>query len=91
MLKRADGETAGKLETKPVSPAQLLYAKNTPQAKDSVISDEAKASSTTMSAWIEFEPRHQAPQARSQGRLQGGWSICASIGRADKELSETQS
>ena len=50
--KRADGETAGKLETKPVSPAQLLYAKKIPQGKDLVIPDEAKASSTTMSAWI---------------------------------------
>ena len=87
--KRADGETAGKLETKPVSPAQLLYAKKIAQGKGLVIPDEAKASSDAMSAWIDFEPRHQAPQARSQGRLQAGWFISASIGGADKEVSET--
>ena len=51
--KRADGETAGKLETKPVSPAQLLYAKKIAQGKGLVIPDEAKASSTAMSAWID--------------------------------------
>src|SRR3954471_19138181 len=51
--KRADGETAGKLETKPVSPAQLLYAKKIAQEKGVVIPDEAKASSTAMSAWID--------------------------------------
>ena len=51
--KRADGETAGKLETKPVSPAQLLYAKKIAQGKGLVIPDEAKASSAAMSAWID--------------------------------------
>ena len=51
--KRADGETAGKLETKPVSPAQLLYAKKIAQGKGLVIPDEAKTSSDAMSAWID--------------------------------------
>src|SRR5215216_3627202 len=51
--KRADGETAGKLETKPVSPAQLLYAKKIAKGKGLVIPDEAKASSAAMSAWID--------------------------------------
>ena len=51
--KRADGETAGKLETKPVSPAQLLYAKKIAQGKGLIIPDEAKASSAAMSAWID--------------------------------------
>ena len=50
---RADGETAAKLETTPVSPAQLLYAKRIAQGKGLVIPDEAKASSAAMSAWID--------------------------------------
>src|SRR3954467_11809475 len=51
--KRADGETAGKLETKPVSLAQFLYAKKIAQGKGLIIPDEAKASSDAMSAWID--------------------------------------
>ena len=89
--KKGEGETAEKHEPKPVSPAQLLYAKKIAQGKGLVIPDEAKASSAAMSAWIDFEPRQQAPQARSQDCLQAGWFSCASIGGADKEVSETQS
>ena len=89
--KKADGETAGKREPKPVSPAQMLYAKQIAQGKGVVIPDETKANSVAMSAWIDFEPRHQAPQARSQDCLQAGWFSSASIGGADKENSETQS
>jgi len=51
--KKADGETAGKLELKPVSPAQFLYAKKIAQGKGLVIPDEAKANSAAMSAWID--------------------------------------
>ena len=51
--KKADGETAGKLEPKTVSPAQLLYAKKIAQGKGLVIPDEAKTSSAAMSAWID--------------------------------------
>ncbi len=51
--KKADGETPGKLEPKPVSPAQLLYAKKIAQGKGLIIPDEAKASSAAMSAWID--------------------------------------
>src|SRR5437588_1354466 len=50
--KKADGETPGKLEPKPV-PAQLLYAKKIAQGKGLVIPDEAKANSAAMSAWID--------------------------------------
>ena len=70
--KKADGETAGKLEPKPASPAQLLYAKKIAQRKGIVIPDEAKANSAAMSAWIEFEPGHEAAQAQSQDRQQAG-------------------
>jgi DNA topoisomerase III len=51
--KKAEGETGGKLEPRPVSPAQLLYAKKIAQGKGLVIPDEAKASSAAMSAWID--------------------------------------
>ena len=50
--KKAEGETAGNHEPKPVSPAQLLYAKKIAHGKGLVIPDEAKASSAAMSSWI---------------------------------------
>jgi DNA topoisomerase-3 len=51
--KKVDGEAAGKLELKAVSPAQLLYAKKIAQGKGIVIPDDAKANSAAMSAWID--------------------------------------
>jgi DNA topoisomerase-3 len=51
--KKSDGETAGKLDPKPVSPAQLLYAKKLAQGKGLIIPDEAKTNSAAMSAWID--------------------------------------
>jgi DNA topoisomerase III len=51
--KRAENETAGIVGSKPVSPAQLLYAKKIAQGKGLIIPDEAKANSATMSAWID--------------------------------------
>jgi DNA topoisomerase III len=50
---KADTETAGKLDPKPVSPAQLLYAKKIAQGKGLIIPDEAKTNSATMSTWID--------------------------------------
>jgi DNA topoisomerase-3 len=51
--KNADGGATGKLDPKPVSPAQLQYAKKLAQGKGLIIPDEAKASSVAMSAWID--------------------------------------
>jgi DNA topoisomerase III len=51
--KKSDGETAGKLDPKPVSPAQLLYAKKLAQGKGLIIPDDAKTNSAAMSAWID--------------------------------------
>jgi DNA topoisomerase-3 len=51
--KKAEGESAGKHEPKPVSPAQLLYANKIARGKGLVIPDEAKANSAAMSAWID--------------------------------------
>jgi DNA topoisomerase III len=51
--KKAEGETPGKLDFKPVSPAQMPYAKKIAQGKGVVIPEEAKANSAAMSAWID--------------------------------------
>jgi DNA topoisomerase-3 len=51
--KKAEGKTPGQLESKPVSPAQMLYAKEIAQGKGVVIPQEAKANSAAMSAWID--------------------------------------
>jgi DNA topoisomerase-3 len=63
--KKADGGTPGKIEPKPVSPAQLLYAKKIAQGKGLVIPDEAKASSAAMSAWIDSN-RHSKRSRRGR-------------------------
>ena len=63
--KKADGETAGKLDPKPVSPAQLLYAKKIAQGKGLIIPDEAKTNSATMSAWIDS---NRGTTRRKRGR-----------------------
>jgi DNA topoisomerase-3 len=46
--KKADGETAGKLDPKSVSPAQLLYAKKLAQGKGLVIPDDARTNSAAI-------------------------------------------
>src|SRR5450755_3715794 len=51
--KKAGGETPGKLDSIPVSPAQMLYAKKIAQGKGVIIPEEAKANSASMSAWID--------------------------------------
>ena len=51
--KKSNGETTGKLDPKPVSPAQLLYAKKLAQGKGLIIPDDARANSAAMSAWID--------------------------------------
>jgi len=51
--KKSGDETAGKLDLKPVSPAQLLYAKRLAQRKGLIIPDDAKTNTAAMSAWID--------------------------------------
>jgi DNA topoisomerase-3 len=63
--KKADGETAGKTEPKPVSPAQLLYAKKIAQGKGLVIPGDAKSNSAAMSVWIDA---NRDPKRRKRGR-----------------------
>jgi DNA topoisomerase-3 len=63
--KKADGETPVKLDSKPVSPAQMLYAKKIAQGKGVVIPEEAKANSAAMSAWIDS---NRGAKRRKHGR-----------------------
>jgi DNA topoisomerase-3 len=63
--KKADGETTRKREPKPVSPAQMLYAKKIAQGKGVVIPEEAKANSAAMSAWIDL---NRSAKRRKHGR-----------------------
>jgi DNA topoisomerase-3 len=63
--KKADGETVGKLEPKPVSPAQLLYAAKIALGKGAVVPDEAKATATAMAAWIDS---NKGTKRRKSGR-----------------------
>jgi DNA topoisomerase-3 len=63
--KKAEGETLGKLDSKPVSPAQMLYAKKIAQGKGVVIPEEAKANSAAMSAWIDS---NRSARRRKRGR-----------------------
>ena len=76
--KKAEGETTGKLATKPVSPAQMLYAKKIAQGKGIIIPDEAKANSAAMSAWIDSnrgtKRRNRGPK-RDHGALTLGDSF----------------
>jgi DNA topoisomerase-3 len=63
--KKAGGETLGKLDLKPPSPAQMLYAKKIAQGKGVVIPEEVKANSATMSAWIDS---NREAKRRKRGR-----------------------
>ena len=63
--KKAEGETAGKLGSKPVSPAQMLYAKKVAQGKGVVIPEEAMDNRAAMSAWINS---NRSAKRRNRGR-----------------------
>jgi DNA topoisomerase-3 len=63
--KKVDGETAGKLDPKPASTAQLLYATKIALGKGVVIPDEAKANSAAMAAWIDS---NKGTKRRKSGR-----------------------
>jgi DNA topoisomerase III len=63
--KKADGQAAGRLDPKPASPAQLLYATKIALGKGVVIPDEAKANSAAMAAWIDS---NKGTKRRQSGR-----------------------
>ena len=63
--KKAEGEMPGKPNSKPVSPAQMLYAKKIAQGKGIIIPEEAKANSAAMSAWMNS---NRSAKRRRRGR-----------------------
>ena len=63
--KKAESETPGKLDAKPVSPAQMLYAKKIAQGKNVIIPEEAKANSAAVSARINS---NRSAKRRRRGR-----------------------
>ena len=65
--KKADGEIA-KLDPKPASPAQLLYATKIALRKGVVIPDVAKANRVAMAAWIDL---NKVTTRRKSGRKTG--------------------
>jgi DNA topoisomerase-3 len=75
--KKAEGETPGKLDPRPVSPAQMLHAKKIAQGKGVVIPEEAKANSAAMSAWIDS---NRNAKRGKRGR-KSGYKLAGSIGR----------
>jgi DNA topoisomerase-3 len=63
--KKAEGEAPGKRDSKPVSTAQMLYARKIAQGKGVVIPEEAEANSAAMSAWIDS---NRIAKRRKRGR-----------------------
>ena len=63
--KKAEGETPGKPDFKPVSLAQMLYAKKIAQGKGVIILEVAKANAAAMSTWIDS---NRGAKRRGRGR-----------------------
>ena len=78
--KKGEGETLGKLGSKPVSPAQMLYAKKIAQWKGVVIPEDAKANSAAMSAWIDS---NRSAKRRKRGR-KTAYRLAGSVARPSK-------
>jgi DNA topoisomerase-3 len=89
--KKANSETAGKLNSKPATSAQLLYAEKIAKAKGLIIPDEAKASSAAMSAWIDSNRssggRKRGRKTTYQSRLSAEQQSTAPAKRARKHKS----
>jgi DNA topoisomerase-3 len=73
--KKAESETAGKLEPKPANPAQMLYAKKIAQGKGVVIPEEAKANAAAMSVWIDS---NRVTKRRNRGR-ENAYKLAGSV------------
>jgi DNA topoisomerase III len=73
--KKTDGETAGKFDPTPASPAQLLYATKIALGKGVIISDEAKANSAAMAAWIDSNKGAKRRKSRRMTAFRPAGSI----------------
>ena len=68
----------------------MLYAKKITQGKGLV--RHSRGGHGQLGCYVcvdRLEPKREAPQARSQDRLQAGRISCAWIDRDDEEVSET--
>ena len=85
--KKAEGETPGKLELQTRKPGR-----QEDRAEERRRHFRGGQGQLGCHVRVDrFEPRREAPQARSQDRLQAGGISCASIDGDDEEVSETQS
>ena len=57
--KKADGKATGTAGPRPATPAQISFAKKIAEGKNIVIPDEAKASVSAMSAWIDSNQNNE--------------------------------
>ena len=88
----ADSEATGQTGARPVSPAQLLYAKRIAQCTGAVISEEAKADAAAMSAWIDQNsPGKNLPAKRRKGGRQTAAKTTAKIASKAKRSSAPKS
>ena len=88
--KKAEGETRGKLDSKPVSPGTDVVRQ---EDRAGERPRRSRGDQGQLGCYVcvdKLEPKREAPQARSQDRLQAGRISCASIDRDDEEVSETQ-
>jgi DNA topoisomerase-3 len=87
--KKTGGEMAGKPDPKPVSPAQLLYAKKLAQGKGLIIPDDARSNSAAMSAWIDAnrDKRRRQLKCKTSNRPRGSvapWTAPPKMSRTRK-------
>jgi DNA topoisomerase-3 len=90
-LKKADSKTVGKLNPKPVSPAQLLYAKKIAQRKGLIIPDDAQTNSATMSAWIDSNRDKTRHKRGRKTTYKPAGSIAAHRPRHQRDLENAKS
>ena len=81
--KKSDGE---RLDPKPVSPAQLLYAKKLVQGKGLIIPDDARTNSVEMSAWIDKSSQNAASNVKPQ---QASRVVCTDVPKMSRTKVDT--
>ena len=88
--KKAEGETPGKLELQTAKPGTDVVRQEDRAGERRRHSRGGQGQLSCLVRLDKLEPRREAPQARSQDRLQADRISCASIDGDDEEVSETQ-
>ena len=88
--KKAEGETPGKLELQTGKPGTDVVRQEDRAGERPRHSRGGQGQLGCHVRVDRLEPKREAPQARSQDRLQAGGISCASIDGDDEEVSETQ-